>query len=72
MNRKVSPKYFDGIKFIMMSDLPPNQVSMFSDWVSSGSFIPRRVGNERLIKYEDYEIWYDLYYATEKDLDQYL
>ena len=72
MDRKVSPKYYDGHKFVMLSDLPLDQISMFSDWVSTESFVPDQFGSEKLIKYEHYEYWFDIHFATEKDVDQLL
>ncbi len=72
MNRKASPQYFDGHKFITISDLPVDQSSMFSKWIRTDSFIPNRINGEKLIKYEDYEHWFELHYTTEKNLDQLL
>ena len=72
MDRKVSPKYYDGLKYLMMSDLPSSQITPFSEWVSTDSFVTTKFTKEKLIKYEHYENWFDFHYATEKDLDQYL
>jgi len=75
MNRKVSPRYFDGQKYVVMSDLPIGQEQMFSNWVATSSYLPdpaRASENfSELVKYEDYEYWFDQYFLTEKDLDQY-
>ncbi len=56
----------------MMSDLPSNQLNQFSNWVSTDNFVANEYGSEQLVKYEYYEYWYDIHFATEKDLDQLL
>ena len=76
MGIKATPHYFEGIKFISLSDLPVEQVRMFSGWVSTASFVNRdqsaRIGTQDLVKYEEYEYWFDNHYLAEKDWDQIL
>jgi len=76
MIRKAAPRYFDGQKYVVLSDLPNAQEQMFVDWVSKASYLPDpahfKENISELVKYEDYEYWYNQYYLTEKDLDSYL
>lgn len=76
MESKATPCYFEGIKYIPMSDLPIDQVRLFTGWVSTDSFVNQaessKIGNTDLIKYEDYEYWFDNHYLAEKDWDQML
>ncbi len=73
MTRKALPIYFEGNKIVRISDLPMAQSSLFSGWVQPSQFL---VMNEQkdldLVKYEEYEYWYQKYFMTEKDLDNIL
>lgn len=75
MDRKVAPRYHDGQKYMVLSDLPFGQEQMFCDWVALSSFLPdpaRATENfSELVRYEDYEYWFDQYFLTEKDMDHY-
>jgi len=75
MNRKVQPRFFDGFKFLRLSDLPANQASLFQGWVQPASKATiSDLGGEQgdIIQYEDYDFWFDYHYLTEKDLDELL
>ncbi len=74
MDKKVQPRYFDGFKFLRLSDLPANQASMFQGWVSgtAGLSLPSEIKAEKedIVQYDDYDFWFDYHYLTEKDLDE--
>ncbi len=75
MNRKVQPRFFDGFKFLRISDLPANQASLFQGWATPNSFtVPTEVTSEKgdIVRYEDYDFWFDYHYSVEKDLDELL
>lgn len=70
---KISPNFFDGVKYISLYDLPNEQVQLFSEWVSTSSFVnpteSHKIGSPDLVHYEDYEYWFDHHYLVEKDRD---
>ncbi len=76
MRTKISPCFFDGIKYISIDDLPIDQNMMFSDWVTTSSYLltpsQNKMGEKGLVKYEDYEYWFQNHYLAEKDWDQIL
>ncbi len=74
MKEKAQPRFFDGHKFIRLSDLPKHQASQFSSWTSTqlnsmeiAEMMP--VVND-LVNYEDYSFWFDYHYMTEKDMNE--
>ncbi len=76
MKEKVQPRYFDGIKFLRLSDLPPQQAMLFAGWTSNAlsSGLPSDLSQEKadIVRYEDYDFWFDYHYLTEKDMDELL
>jgi hypothetical protein len=74
METKATPRFFEGIKYIPSTDLPNDQLRLFTGWASAASYLDKAgvsmIGSSDLIKYEDYEYWFDNYYLTEKDWDQ--
>jgi hypothetical protein len=76
METKLSPRFFEGVKYISLYDLPHDQVNMFSEWVSTSGYVNQqtssRIGSNDLVHYEDYEYWFNNHYLTEKDWDQIL
>ncbi|MEM9324986.1 MAG: hypothetical protein AAGA85_05000 [Bacteroidota bacterium] len=76
MKGKVQPRYFDGFKYLRLSDLPPQQATLFSGWTSltAHSQVPKDVFSEKqdIVRYEDYDFWFDYHYLTDKDMDELL
>lgn len=72
MNRKASPYYLNGEKFVVMADIPVAQLDRFSQWRSHTSTRPPRFQGMELARYEDYEYWFELHYLAEKDIDHLL
>lgn len=75
MDRKALPRYFEGFKFLRLSDLPENQLSMFSSWtdVQIAKNIPSSFQVEEeadIVKYEDYDFWFDYHYLTLQNMDE--
>ncbi|MBV6647652.1 MAG: hypothetical protein KI790_19495 [Cyclobacteriaceae bacterium] len=77
MDHKAAPRYSDGIKFLLMSDIPTEQVGMFSSWVSTDSFIQipnnQEVAESReLIEYEVYDYWFQNHFLVDQDMDYFI
>lgn len=74
MKEKVQPRFFDGFKFVRLSDLPQHQAYLFSSWTAT-SPIPVTSAevmfpDNDIVNYDDYSFWFDYHYVTEKDLDE--
>ncbi|MFT5641723.1 MAG: hypothetical protein ACI9A7_001828 [Cyclobacteriaceae bacterium] len=73
MMTKASPIFYDGNKIVRMSDLPVSQAHLFSGWVTTDQFVVLGEKNDYdCVKYEDYEYWFQNYYATTADMDEWL
>lgn len=73
MKEKVLPRYFDGYKFVRLSDLPQHQAHLFSSWTSTitgPAPTELMVADNDIVSYDDYSFWFDYHYVTEKDLDE--
>ena len=74
MNRKIQPRFIDGMKYIHLSDLPSTQISMFSGWVQTNRELLSTAAEEMkdAIAYDDYDYWYDYHFLTTQNLDDLL
>lgn len=66
--KKINPSYCNGIEYIILAHLPPNQSSMFQSWLPAFSFT-KLFDGEQIIKdcipYETYEYWFDHFFIEE-------
>jgi len=70
---KASPIFYNGNKIVRMSDLPLSQSQVFSNWVSTDQYIVLGEKNDYdCVRYEDYEYWFQNYYLTAVDMDDWL
>jgi hypothetical protein len=71
MNRKATPYYLNGEKFVILSEIPSAQVNRFTHWTLShtGPDAKKASGLE-MAKYDDYEFWFEQHYLAEQDIDQ--
>ena len=76
MKEKVQPRYFDGFKFVRISDLPAHQAMLFSGWtLQTGDLkvpVDFSADKKDIVSYEDYDFWFDYHYLPEKDMDEQL
>jgi hypothetical protein len=72
MNRKASPYYLNGEKFVILSEIPVAQLDRFTEWTTHSTATPSQQQGIELVKYDDYEYWFELYYLAEQDIDQLL
>lgn len=74
MESKVQPRFFDGIKFLRCSDLPSNQAIMFNAWVTLDQLNTLNFDADKesddIIRYEEYDFWFDHHYLVSKDMDE--
>ena len=72
MNRKASPYYVNGEKFVVLSEIPVAQQDRFTEWTTHSTATVPGYSKADLARYEDYEYWFELHYLAEKDIDQLL
>ncbi|MEQ8713244.1 MAG: hypothetical protein RIC80_09505 [Cyclobacteriaceae bacterium] len=61
---KSSPQYFDGFKFVRISDLPYDQSEQLASWIPQEELIKLDVDGLKIIDcvdYKDYNYWFDNY-----------
>ncbi len=61
---KSNPQYFDGLKFVRISDLPAEQSEKLSSWIARSDLLKLSIDGVAIndcIDYRDYNYWYDNY-----------
>lgn len=74
MKEKVQPRFFEGQKFVRLSELPKQQASLFSSWTSTQlsplTLVEMMPVVNDMVSYDDYSFWFDYHYVIEKDMDE--